>query len=116
MGRSFQGARALREMGKPSRSEMGPHPPCLGFFKNQLLDLQLSAWFCPPPYPHLSLGPTYQPGGGGVLTEVGILAVVPPVGVETGQRGEGWRGPVSCWPSWEGQGCARLNRLRRMPC
>lgn len=90
--------------GCPVLEKWGPHPQGWGFFKNQLLDTNsfLPRSGSDPPPTHLSLGHTYPPKG--ALSEVGILAV-PPVGVGTGQRRESWsrRGPVSCWPSWEGQ-------------
>lgn len=38
----------LGRWGSPVLEKWGPHPQCLAFFKNQLLDLQLSAWFSPP--------------------------------------------------------------------
>ena len=75
---------------------MGPHPQCFEIFlKNQLLVYSFLLGSVPPPPTHLSLGHTYQPGRGGGLNELRILAV-PPVGVGTaeGRRLEP-EGPVS---------------------
>ena len=75
---------------------MGPHPQCFEIFlKNQLLGYSFLLGSVPPP-PHTFLWDTpTNPGRGGGLNEVRILAV-PPVGVGTaeGRRLEP-EGPVS---------------------
>lgn len=89
--------RCLGRWGSPVVEEWGPQSQCLGFFKTQLLDLQLSVWFFPPPPPPPTHTPffgthTYQPMG---ETKASWDPSCTPSGGGAGQRGEGWssRGP-----------------------